>query len=282
MEPGLTRFIPVLRVLALSAVGFAALVFFVQRWIAFPGAFATVPRSSPTSPDDAEQLWIGTEFGRVEAWLFGASGPGPHPAIIYAHGNGELIDHWAPEMSDLARSGVTALAVEFPGYGFSTGKPSRTTIRATFQAAYDSLASRPGVDGARIVAYGRSMGGGAASDLTRDRPVSALVLQSTFSSIADVARSMLVPGFLVRDRFDNVAAVREYEGPVLLMHGLEDEVLPYRHAERIAAVRPGLDVTRIACGHNDCARVWPEIRGEVVGFLQREGVLHPDSTPPGD
>lgn len=140
MEPWLTRLIPVLRVLALSAVGFGALVFFVQRWIAFPGAFATVPRSSPTSPDGAEQLWIETEFGRVEAWIFEASGPGPHPAIIYAHGNGELIDHWVTEMSDVARSGVTALAVEFPGYGFSDGNPSRTTIRATFQAAYDSLA----------------------------------------------------------------------------------------------------------------------------------------------
>lgn len=138
------------------------------------------------------------------------------------------------------------------------------------------------MDGERIVAYGRSMGGGAASDLTGDRTVAALVLQSTFSSIADVARSMLVPRFLIRDRFDNVAAVQGYAGPVLLMHGLEDEVLPYRHAERIAAVRPGLDVTRIDCGHNDCGRVWPEILGEVLGFLQAEGILRDDSMPPGD
>ncbi|MBT8488884.1 MAG: alpha/beta fold hydrolase [Gemmatimonadetes bacterium] len=273
MEPWLTRLVPIVRVLALAAVGFGALVFFVQRWIAFPGALATAPRSGPTPPEGGEQLWIETDFGRVEAWLFAAPGPGPHPAALYAHGNGELIDHWAVEMQDLARGGVSALAVEFPGYGFSDGKPSRTTIRSTFSTAYDTLASRPEVDGSRIVAYGRSMGGGAATDLTRDRRVAALVLQSTFSSIADVARSMFVPGFLIRDRFDNVAAVRSYPGPVLLMHGLDDEVLPYRHAERIAAAREGLGVTRIDCGHNDCGRIWPDIRDQVLRFLEEEEVL---------
>lgn len=273
MEPWLTRLVPFVRVAALVAVGFGALVFLVQRWIAFPGAFATVPRSNPEPPDGAEQLWVETELGLVEAWLFPAPGPGPHPALLYAHGNGELIDHWVTEMRDLARGGVTAVAVEFPGYGFSDGKPRRATIRQTFREAFDKVADRPDVDRDRIVAYGRSMGGGAAGDLALDRPVSALVLQSTFSSTMDVARSMLVPGFLVRDRFDNVAALRAYEGPVLLMHGLEDEVLPYLHAERLARARDGLEVTRIDCGHNDCSRAWPEIRREVLAFLVEEGVL---------
>lgn len=273
MEPWLTRLVPLVRVLALGAVGFGVLVFFVQRWIAFPGAVMTSPRSVATAPEGVEQVWLDMEFGRVEAWLFQAPGPGPHPAVLYAHGNGELIEHWVQEMADLARAGATALAVEYPGYGFSAGKPSRASIRATFQVAYDTVAARQDVDGDRIVAYGRSMGGGATADLTRDRPVAALVLQSTFSSTMAMARAMLVPGFLVRDRFDNVGAVADYDGPVLLMHGPGDEVVPYRHAERIAAAREGLEVTRIDCGHNDCGRIWPDIEAEVLGFLRDAGVI---------
>mgnify|MGYP002624192845 CR=1 FL=1 len=189
MEPSLARLLPILRVLALSAVGFGALVFFVQRWIAFPGMFTSPPRSGPSAPDGGQQIWLETDAGRVEAWLFPAPGPGPHPAIVYAHGNGELIDHWAVEMADLARAGVSSMAVEYPGYGFSDGKPSRASIRDTFQAAFDTLADRDDVDAARIVAYGRSMGGGAAADLAGHRPAAARVLQSPFSSTTGVPPS---------------------------------------------------------------------------------------------
>lgn len=117
------------------------------------------------------------------------------------------------------------------------------------------------------------MGGGSAGDLVSDRPVAGLILQSTFSSAKALARASFAPGFLVRDAYDNVAAVRAYEGPVLLMHGPGDEVLPFGHAERIAEARDGLDVTPIECGHNDCARVWPEILQRVQAFLGENGIL---------
>lgn len=273
MEIWLPKLLPLLRILALAAVGFGLVVFFAQRWIAFPGAFFDSPRATPTVPDGVEQVWLETDFGRVEGWLFSAEGDGPHPAIIYAHGNGELIEHWAREMGELADAGVSALAVEFPGYGHSAGKPGRATIRQTFAEAFDRLGARPDIDAGRIVAYGRSMGGGAAGDLARDRPVAALILQSTFSSTMAMARTMLVPGFLVRDRFDNVAAVRDFDGPVLLMHGPGDDVVPFANAERLRRAREGLEVTPIDCAHNDCARVWSDIRANVVTFLRDEGLL---------
>lgn len=273
MDAWLPRVVPLLRVLVLAAIGFGVLIFLVQRWIAFPGALREPLRSTPTPPRAGEQIWLSADFGRVEAWLFPAEGDGAAPAVIYAHGNGELIDDWTREMRDLADEGIHALAVEFPGYGFSDGKPTRSTIRATFAEAFDRMAARDDVDEDRIVAYGRSMGGGAAGDLTRDRPVAALVLQSTFSSAMAVARSMLVPGFLVRDRFDNADAVRRFDGPILLMHGPTDDVLPFSHAERLSRARQGLEITRIDCAHNDCARVWSDIRGHVIDFLRHESIL---------
>jgi fermentation-respiration switch protein FrsA (DUF1100 family) len=176
-------------------------------------------------------------------------------------------------MERLAAAGLNALLVEFPGYGHSRGKPSRSTLRETFILAFDWLAGRADVDADRIVAYGRSLGGGVAGDLALNRPIGALVLQSTFSSASAIAREMFVPGFLVRDRFDNRRAVSDFSGPVLLMHGLRDDVIPYAHAEALAAAREGLDITEIDCAHNDCAPEWPRIVASLTAFLRNNTLL---------
>lgn len=261
------------KTVGLALLAYAIVMFVAQRRVVFPGASREPARTAATAPAGVTQVWLEPSFGRVEAWYFDAAGAAPGPAIVFAHGNGELIDDWQEEMADLGGEGVNALLVEFPGYGFSDGTPSRETIRETFAAAYDWLAARSEVDSSRIVAYGRSLGGGAAADLALDRPVGALALQSTFTSSAALAREMLLPGFLVRDRFDNREAVARFEGPVLLMHGVEDDVISYEHAEDLARVRQGLRVTDIDCAHNDCAPQWPAIRANLLAFLGTHGLL---------
>jgi pimeloyl-ACP methyl ester carboxylesterase len=251
----------------------ALLMFSLQRRIVFPGSRRESPRASATAPSGATQVWLDASFGRVEAWFFAADSVAEAPTVVFAHGNGELIEDWQSEMQDLSDEGVNALLVEFPGYGYSEGKPSREALREAFAEAFDWLVEEGEVDGERIVAYGRSVGGGAAADLTQDRPIRALALQSTFSSVAAMARDALLPGFLVLDRFDNVRAVADFEGPVLLMHGLEDEVIPYEHALSLASARTDLEVTAIDCGHNDCATAWPEIVSSLTTFLRGNGLL---------
>ena len=261
------------RLLGLSLFGYALLIFFVQRRIVFPGAQRESPRTSATAPEGARQVWIDASFGRVEAWFFRAASPASAPTVIFAHGNGELIEDWQAEMEALSGEGVNALLVEFPGYGHSAGKPSRETIRETFGEAFDWLVEEGDVATDRIVAYGRSIGGGAAADLSQDRPVRALALQSTFSSSAAMARAAFLPGFLVLDRFDPRQAVADFDGPVLVMHGLEDEVIPFAHAVSVASAREGLDVVEIDCGHNDCASEWPDIVASLTKFLRANGLL---------
>ena len=84
---------------------------------------------------------------------------------------------------------------------------------------------------------------------------------------------MLLPGFLVRDRFDNRRVVAEYAGPVLLLHGLEDDVISFAHAEGLASAREGLEVVVIDCAHNDCGPLWPDIAATLTGFLGTHGLL---------
>jgi pimeloyl-ACP methyl ester carboxylesterase len=261
------------KALGLALLAYAIVMFVAQRRVVFPGTSREPGRTAATAPPGVTQVWLEPSFGRVEAWYFRAPGADPGPAVLFAHGNGELIDDWLEEMNDLSGGGVHTLLVEFPGYGFSEGDPSRATMRETFNAAYDWLTSQNEVDGERIVAYGRSLGGGAAADLTLDRPVGALALQSTFTSTPSLAREMLLPGFLVRDRFDNLGAVASFDGPVLLMHGVDDDVIAYDHAEGLASARPGLEVTELDCAHNDCASEWPVIRGSLLTFLGANGLL---------
>ncbi|MDZ7780003.1 MAG: alpha/beta hydrolase [Gemmatimonadota bacterium] len=261
------------RLAVLGYVGYLVVVFLLQRVMVFPGAALEPPRAATDPPPAGiERTWLNASSGRVEAWLLEASPSSP--TVIFAHGNAELIDDWGVPMERFRQAGVSVLLVELPGYGRSEGRPSRRTIKDAFEKAFDWLRDGPGRDGAPIVAMGRSLGGGAAADLALSRPVDALVLMSTFSSAADIAwRSFKVPSPVVRDDFDNQSAVRRYPGPVLLMHGIRDEVLPYRHAERIAAAREGLDVVPLACGHNDCLSVWPEAVDEVLDFLRRNELL---------
>ena len=297
----MSQLLVIVRVLALAMLGYLALIFVVQRRMAFPGTLRTSPRPTASAPPDVTQVWLEASFGRVEAWFFRAEGVGgakgaggveradgakgadgadgapgnvPRPTIIFAHGNGELIEDWHGEMGRLAAAGLNALLVEFPGYGHSQGKPSRSALIETYTTAFDWLVARDDVDAERIVAYGRSLGGGVAGDLALNRPVRALVLQSTFSSAKAIAWENFVPGFLVRDRFDNRRAVSDFSGPVLLMHGRRDAVIPYRHAQALAAVREGLDILDLDCAHNDCAPEWPEIVASLMAFLRSNALLN--------
>ena len=261
------------RVLVLAILGYFALIFALQRRMAFPGTLRSSARPTASAPPDVTQVWLEASFGRVEAWFFNAEGDVDRPTIIVAHGNGELIDDRHGDMEHLAAAGANVLLVEFPGYGHSRGTPSRSTLRETFALAFDWLIARGDIDADRIIAYGWSLGGGVAGDLALDRPVRALVLQSTFSSARAIARANLVPGFLVRDRFDNRRAVSDFSGPVLLMHGIRDDVIPYAHAETLAAAREELDITELDCAHNDCASEWPKVVALVTEFLRSNQLL---------
>jgi fermentation-respiration switch protein FrsA (DUF1100 family) len=255
-------------VLGALLAGYWTLLFLTQRSLLFP---APVVAGVPERPDDAEQVWLPTASGRVEAWLLLASNPAPVPGplILFAHGNGELIDFWPAEFDEPRSWGAAVLLVEYPGYGRSAGRPSEATITETMLAAYDWAHSRPEIDPGRIVAYGRSFGGGAVCQLAARRAVAALVLESTFTSVRSFARGLGAPAFLVRDPFDSLAVLRKYRGPVLLFHGSHDDVIAPSQSQALAAVAPRAELHLLACGHNDCPRQWPLVHA----FLVRHALL---------
>jgi uncharacterized protein len=260
------------RVIAMVLGGLATLYFGVvlllQRKVLFP---APEIRPSAIRPREVTQVWLTPGGERVEAWYLPPADPPkvPAAALIYFHGNAELIDFLPYDFNGIRRRGVAVLLVEFPGYGRSGGSPSQTSISATALAAYDWLSSQPLVDRHRLVAYGRSMGGAAAAILGAHRKPAAIVLESTFTSVRSFAHRFWVPEFAVLDPFDNVAAIKMYAGPLLVLHGKDDRLVPVDHAILLAQASRRSVLHLLACGHNDCDRPWTLVEA----FLEANGIV---------
>jgi len=249
-------------------------MYFLQPRITFPRPPASLQKPESLVAAGGESLWLDAGGERVEAWLLPATSTrGPAPLVIHAHGNGELIDYWAEEFSTLRDAGIHVLLVEFPGYGRSGGEPSEASVTAAFVAAYDRAIADPRVDARRVIGYGRSLGGGAIGQLAAQRPLAALILESTFTSLRDIVRRYFVPDWLVRNRFDTRAVLATFSGSVLIIHGTRDGIIPVAHAQALERAAPGATLRLLPCGHNDCPPQW-EL---VLSFLAEKGVCrNPD------
>jgi len=242
----------------------------------FPRYQIPQPPSTEMNIAGLEKIWLDTAVGKVEAWFIPPlrhHAGTPAPAVIFGHGNGELIDFWPEELIRFTQFGLALLLVEYPGYGRSAGKPTQSSITETFTAAYDNLMSRPDVDPKRIILFGRSLGGGAVCTLARHRPSAALLLMSTFISARSFAKNFLVPPFMVRDPFDNLAVVKNYPNPVLILHGKHDTVIAYSHAKALHAAGKQAELITYNAGHNDCPPDWNVFWQDVEGFLRKNGII---------
>jgi pimeloyl-ACP methyl ester carboxylesterase len=176
-------------VAALLYVAFLCGLYFSQTSMIYPGARNHVDPAAPGS-QGVEVLRISTSAGNIEALFLlptASSPPAPQPLVIFAHGNGEVTDYWLTALNGFRERGIGVLLVEYPGYGRSTGAPSEASIRTAMAAAYDRIVQDARVDRARIVGFGQSLGGGAICLLANDRPLRALILQSTFPSLDSLA-----------------------------------------------------------------------------------------------
>lgn len=191
--------------------------------------------------------------------------------IIYSHGNAEDIGHLAPFLDEMRSAGFSVLAYDYRGYGHSsatapTVRGACEDIAAAYRYVRDSLRVPP----RRIVLYGRSVGSGPATHLAAREEIGGLILEGAFvSAYRVVTRIPLFP----LDRFPNLRNLAQVHVPVLVIHGMQDEVIPFVHGQRLfnAARGPKDRLWVAGAHHNDLVDVagqayWNALRafGHVV------------------
>ena len=245
---------------------------FFQRNLLFPRHL--VRAVDAVEIPDLDTLSIDTNEGEVEAWFLpgrSVSADHPGPLVIFAHGNGEIIDHWPAKLQPYRDRGMSVLLVEYRGYGRSAGDPSEAEIVEDAVRFYDLAVARADVDPTRVVMHGRSLGGGVVCGLARERPPAALILQSTFTSIPD-ASPWWAWSALALDPFDNLAVVTEVDAPILIMHGRADTLIPVAHAERLHAAAPQSELILYDAGHNEFPPPKAPYWRDIDAFLTSAGL----------
>jgi fermentation-respiration switch protein FrsA (DUF1100 family) len=185
----------------------------------------------------ADMIRLKTDDGEtLLAWSFP---PAPErPLILYFHGNAGGVDLRVERFRAIAKAGMGLLAIEYRGYASSTGSPSERGLKLDGEAAY-AAAIASGVAPERIVPLGESLGSGIAIALAARHKIGALVLDSPYSSIVDVAAATywFVPvRALLRDPFHNDLLIGSVEAPTLMVHGTKDAVVPIRFGEKLFAL----------------------------------------------
>lgn len=167
--------------------------------------------------------------GRIAAlWL---PAPGATTAVLYFHGNGEDLGYSRDRIEDIrSETGCSVLAIDYPGYGLSTGEPSESGCYHAAECALIVLERDHGFTPDKVVLFGRSLGTGVAVDLAARRRVKGLVLVSPYTSTFRVVTRY---GFLPFDRFDNLSKIGDVTCPLFIAHGDLDEVIPYAMGREI-------------------------------------------------
>lgn len=167
----------------------------------------------------------------------------PSEVILFCHGNGgNITDRALPAKRLHDELNASVFVFDYRGYGKSEGKPSEHGVLADARAARNYLAKREGIKTDEIVLLGRSLGGAVAVDLAAKDGAKALLLQSTFTSIPDVAAfhyPWLPVRWLLRTRFNSLKKIRSYDGPVFASHGDADTIVPYELGKRLYDAVPG-------------------------------------------
>lgn len=266
--------LPALIVVALALV---ALTIFVR---AVEGRLAFFPLQGESDTPATfgvpfEALDLQTSDGeRLRAWWMPQASP--RATVLYLHGNGGHLSMWAPILVQLWRQGLAVLALDYRGYGLSSGWPSERGLYLDAAAAAAAIESRADRKQAPLIYWGRSLGVVMATHAAREKAPDGLILESGFPSMrALLAGSPLwLLSWFSSYSFPAERWLKEIDVPTLVIHGDRDSVIPFHLGQQLYEVVRGPKRFVVIRGgdHNDPAPPDPAAYWrEVDEFVRRLG-----------
>ncbi len=214
---------------------------------------------------------LATEDGeRLHGWWIRGSRPSVGHVLL-CHGNAGNVGDRVAHAALLAAAGLDVLLFDYRGYGRSSGRPSEPGTYCDARAARSALLEQPGVVASNVLYLGESLGGAVALALALELPPAGLILQSTFTSVRDLARLhyAFVPDRLVPDAYPSLDRIARLRAPLLVLHGDRDEIVPLSHGERLFAAAPEPKRLHVVAGvgHNDLVTRMGASYGAVIARL---------------
>lgn len=212
---------------------------------------------------------------KIYGELYMPAGAGPFPAIIIAHGFGGNLSHNRAYAERFAENGIAAYIFDFIGGGYGIQSDGKTTEMSVLTEAadmavvLDGIAALDKIDSQNIFLAGQSQGGFVASYVAGTQPDRVRALVAIFPAyvLQDDAKKrtegrelpeteemmgLLLGRIYAEDAmsFDIYDVIENYPGPVLLIHGTADQLVPIAYSRRAVEVFPSAKLVEIeGAGH---------------------------------
>jgi len=232
--------------------GIVAVLYVSQRSLMyFPDTSHTTPAQAGL-PQAEEVALTASDGVNITAWHVAPKDD--KPVILYFHGNGGSLHYRVERFKKLINDGIGLVALEYRGFGGNAGAPSEHGLIADAEAAYAFAAAHYPVK--QIVVWGESLGSGVAVALAAEKPDGRVILEAPFTSAAAVAaiHYWYVPvRLLMKDQFHSDERIAKITAPILILHGLHDQTVPYTMGEQLfeLANQPKHIVKFLDGGHED-------------------------------
>ncbi|MFC1735963.1 alpha/beta hydrolase [Candidatus Hydrogenedentota bacterium] len=242
----------VIKVVFIAYVGLLVLVYVVQGHLLYIPS-RNIAMTPATIGLEYEQVILkSADDVKISSWFVPVENS--KGTILFCHGNAGNISHRLDTLEIFSKLGFSTLIFDYRGYGESKGKPTEKGTYDDAMAAWDYLRKERDIPSEDIVIFGRSLGGAVAAWIAARTEPRALVLESTFTSVPDLAGEVypFLPGkLLCRFSYDTEALIGRMKCPVLVVHSPEDDIIPFSHGEALfTSASTPKEFLRIRGDHN--------------------------------
>ena len=237
MAPRVLRTLLGLTLLAslLPLLAWGALWLWQERMLFQPTRLAASHALATAS--DVHERWVEVPGARLSVLELRLAAP--RGVVFFLHGNAGNLASWFVNTDFYRQAGFDLVMMDYRGYGKSSGRiESEAQLHADVLAVWQQVAAR--YQGKPVVLLGRSLGSALAVTLAQQLQPSLTVLVSPYSSMRALARQHYpwVPGALLRYPLATDALISQLRGPLLLLHGDQDRLIPLAHSQTLLRLAP--------------------------------------------
>lgn len=252
-KPGRRRLLRWLVIFAGVYLALCGIGRLVYPKLLFPAPKLSAPPAYANGAGEPLHLAQGDGSKTDALWLLGPGGD-KAKTVVFFHGNGETMFHNLDIARELNKRGINVLLVEYRGYGTTHGPPpTEAMLYEDGEAAISWLEREKHVSLDRIVLCGFSLGTGVAAELAARGHAAKLILLAPYTSIDDMAlrvAPILPASVILSHHLDTFGKAKRISVPTLVVHGDEDEVVPFEQGERLGRAIPNAKFVRVKAGHH--------------------------------